>query len=501
MGVLTIKPEAAVAEQAPRYNPDIFAGCEITTDLEMDVPDDVFDLCEELEDAGAMALVVGGAARDLKYGDLVQQEVAPKDLDLEIYGMSQEVLESFLKAKFGKENVSEEGKSYRVFKVKVVGLAEPLDVSVPRTDKYVGPARTAVETTETPDATVREAAFRRDTTVNALAFRITTGELIDPYGGVSDIEAGILRMVSPETFPKDPLRALRIVQQAARTGMTVEAATMETCRDMVAEHAVDMVVEGAKSMRALSSERVADEFQKLLVKGRFPSYGIQIMRDMGLFEQHNGAGHPPWEALVPLAHNDEVWQKTLAAIDRTAAVTRREFEAGRLVETDDYTEFRDAVEEVQLAVLLAGLVRAGGTPRDFLDQLQANHFSTRVKELALISARALTEMADFWDEDLYYHAASLADELYARQKEGTLYAFSLAAEALFGDADAAEGFREYARERGILEKPPEPLVNGRFLVDLGFRGSAIGEALTQIRDAQLRGVLETPEDVKTFLKI
>jgi hypothetical protein len=44
------------------------------------------------------------------------------------------------------------------------------------------------------------------------------------------------------------------------------------------------------------------------------------------------------------------------------------------------------------------------------------------------------------------------------------------------------------------------LIDGRFLVGLGFRGPAIGEALTQIRDAQLRGVLKTPEDVKDFLE-
>ncbi len=75
-----------------------------------------------------------------------------------------------------------------------------------------------------------EAARRRDFTVNAILEDPLKGEIIDPFGGREDMEAGLLRAVAPETFVEDSLRVLRAAQFAARFDFDVEEKTIELCR-------------------------------------------------------------------------------------------------------------------------------------------------------------------------------------------------------------------------------------------------------------------------------
>ncbi|HEX7030479.1 MAG TPA: multifunctional CCA addition/repair protein [Gammaproteobacteria bacterium] len=94
-----------------------------------------------------------------------------------------------------------------------------------------------------PDVTLEQDLERRDLTINAIA-RDASGDLIDPFNGAADIEARILRHVSP-AFSEDPLRVLRVAKFAARfhhLGFRVAAETMELMREMSAGGELDHLV-------------------------------------------------------------------------------------------------------------------------------------------------------------------------------------------------------------------------------------------------------------------
>src|SRR5882672_8424324 len=91
-----------------------------------------------------------------------------------------------------------------------------------------------------PEVTLEQDLARRDLTINAIA-RDEKGNIIDPFHGVADLKAGILRHVSP-AFVEDPVRVLRVARFAARFGFTVAPETLELMREMVRNGEVDHLV-------------------------------------------------------------------------------------------------------------------------------------------------------------------------------------------------------------------------------------------------------------------
>ena len=109
-----------------------------------------------------------------------------------------------------------------------------------------------------PDISLEEDLIRRDLTVNAIA-KDEDGTLIDPYGGIADIEARILRHVS-DAFSEDPLRVLRVARFAARYhsyGFTIAPETWQLMQTMVAEG----------ELTTLTPERVWLEIEKTMADG------------------------------------------------------------------------------------------------------------------------------------------------------------------------------------------------------------------------------------------
>src|SRR4029453_872507 len=104
-----------------------------------------------------------------------------------------------------------------------------------RRERKTGPGYRGFVTEFSPDITLEEDLLRRDLTINAIAQR-PDGTLVDPYGGVKDLEARVLRHVSP-AFSEDPVRILRVARFAARfasLGFTVHDSTLALMRQMVA---------------------------------------------------------------------------------------------------------------------------------------------------------------------------------------------------------------------------------------------------------------------------
>ncbi|HUL40374.1 MAG TPA: multifunctional CCA addition/repair protein [Burkholderiales bacterium] len=119
-----------------------------------------------------------------------------------------------------------------------------------------------------PDVTLEDDLARRDLTINAIA-KDENGRTIDPYGGVKDLKAGVLRHVSP-AFAEDPVRILRVARFAARFGFQVAGETLELMRKMVQNGEVD----------ALIAERVWQELAKGLMETK-PSRMFEVLRQSG----------------------------------------------------------------------------------------------------------------------------------------------------------------------------------------------------------------------------
>lgn len=127
---------------------------------------------------------------------------------------------------------------------------------------------------ETSYGTIQQDAFRRDFTINALYYNISTGEIKDFNGhGIEDIKNHIIDTCGdPDIiFNEDPLRIMRAVRFAARLGYTISDRTVEGIK----KH--------AKRLSIISQERITDEFNKILETSR-PQYGISKLIDYGIID-------------------------------------------------------------------------------------------------------------------------------------------------------------------------------------------------------------------------
>jgi tRNA nucleotidyltransferase (CCA-adding enzyme) len=144
-----------------------------------------------------------------------------------------------------------------------------------RTERKTAKGYHGFEFVTAADVTLEDDLKRRDLTINAIA-EDKQGKLVDPYGGAADLEAKLLRHVSP-AFSEDPVRVLRAARFAARfapLGFTVAPETLALMRDMVESGEVD----------ALVPERVWQETLKALKASR-PSVYFEVLRECGALQK------------------------------------------------------------------------------------------------------------------------------------------------------------------------------------------------------------------------
>jgi len=194
---------------------------------------------------------VGGAVRDRLLGLPVQ------DRDYVVVGARPEEM-----AALGFRPV---GKDFPVF----LHPRTQAEYALARTERKTARGYKGFQVYATPDVTLEEDLRRRDLTVNAMA-EDAAGDIIDPHAGRADLEARILRHVSP-AFAEDPVRILRVARFAARfPEFAVAPETMELMRQMVRAGEVD----------ALVAERVWQEIGRGLMEQR-PSRLFQVLRQCG----------------------------------------------------------------------------------------------------------------------------------------------------------------------------------------------------------------------------
>jgi poly(A) polymerase len=150
---------------------------------------------------------------------------------------------------------------------------------------------------------------RRDFTINAMAVRLPSLEFVDPFDGLADLAAGVLRTpIEPEiSFSDDPLRMMRAARFASQLGVEVEATTLGAIERL------------ADRLGIVSAERVRDELTKLML-GADPRRGLAIMVDCRLADQVL----PELPALRLEAdehhHHKDVYDHTLTVVDQAIAL-------------------------------------------------------------------------------------------------------------------------------------------------------------------------------------
>jgi len=251
-------------------------------DKEM-VPDASFippDLAEILSRTPGLerAYVVGGAVRDACLGWPCE------DFDIEVFGVSFERLAAVL-SRWGRTDMV--GKSFGVLKLKTASGAV-YDFSLPRRDAKIAAGHKGFQVVFDPGVTLKEAAARRDFTVNALMFDPGKKEVIDFFEGISDLERRVLRHTT-DAFSEDPLRVLRGMQLAGRYNLAADLETIQLCRQIKSAYA------------ELAPERVRDEWIKWAVKSTVPSAGLKFL------EQTEWIEHYPELARLRQTPQDPEW--------------------------------------------------------------------------------------------------------------------------------------------------------------------------------------------------
>ena len=250
-------------------------------------------IAEKVAGAGGRAYCVGGFVRDKIMGR------ENEDVDIEVHGISPDVLKEILG---GLGTPLSFGQSFGIYTLAGSGV----DVAMPRREKKTGTKHTDFEVDIDPFIGTKDAAKRRDFTINALMEDILTGEIIDHFGGLADIEAGVIRHVDDESFAEDPLRVLRAAMFAARFGFAVAPETTELCRGM--------------DLSGLSKERVEGELKKALLGSEKPSVFFETLREMDQLD----AWFPELKSLIgveqdPVYHPEgDVWTHTMEVTDRAA---------------------------------------------------------------------------------------------------------------------------------------------------------------------------------------
>lgn len=229
----------------------IFPGVEV---IALDVPHPVLEICQILTASRFQAFVVGGAVRDSILGRPVN------DWDVATDALPDETMSVF-------EHTVPTGLKYGT--VTVIQQGMQVEVTTFRRDGPYGDLRHPAYVEFVPS--IVEDLARRDFTMNALALDPLSGRLVDPFGGLNDIDRTLIRTVGPpaERFGEDALRMMRAVRFRAELGFTLDADLVDAIRP--------------DRLGRVSIERVRDEFSSIAVAPRVSS-AVRMLKETGLLK-------------------------------------------------------------------------------------------------------------------------------------------------------------------------------------------------------------------------
>ena len=422
---------------------------------------------------GGRVYYVGGLVRDsILYG-----QDAGGDVDIEVHGVEPQALWNIL-TEVG--TPLQYGSSFGIYGIS----GSDIDIAIPRKEHATGRGHRDFEIFVDPYIGPDNAARRRDFTVNALMQDVLTGEILDPYGGLKDIKARVLRCVDPASFVEDPLRVLRCARFAAALDFAVDPDTVKLCASM--------------DIRPLTKERVEGELKKVLTGTEKPSVFFRVLRQMEQLE--------PWFPEVkqligleqdPVYHPEgDVWTHTMEVLDRAAALrdkAEQPYAFMMLALTHDFgkivsTEFVNGRIHAY-GHETAGLPIIEGFLRRFTEETAVISYVLNMAELHMKpNMMAFSKSAVKTTNKLFDSAASAQDLILMARADHPVQSGDT---PFTGDVDfLTERLRVYQ------ETMAKPYVMGRDLIEAGLKPSEnFGELLEYAHKLRLAGI-----DKETALK-
>ncbi|EPL0661083.1 TPA: multifunctional CCA addition/repair protein [Proteus mirabilis] len=396
--------------------------------------------------------LVGGAVRD----QLLNLPV--KDRDWVVVGATPETLLQ--------QGYQQVGKDFPVF----LHPDTHEEYALARTERKSGSGYTGFTCYAAPDVTLEDDLQRRDLTINAIAYS-AKGEYIDPYHGIDDIHAKLLRHVS-DAFSEDPLRVLRVARFAARfapLGFTIAPETMSLMQEMT----------NSGELNALTAERVWKETEKAL-HSQAPQVYFEILHQCGalkiLFPEINALFGVP----AP-----KKWHPEIDTGIHTMMVLAM---ASRL--TDDIA--------VRFSALCHDLGK-GVTPVEnwphhhghgpagvpLVEALcQRYRIPNQIRDLAKLAAKYHDHLHRI-EKMRPSKIIRLFDAIDAWRKPERIDQLAIISEA---DARGRQGAENLPYPQGIFFRQAFKIANQvdvKSIVSLGLKGSAIREALTKQREVAI----------------
>jgi tRNA nucleotidyltransferase (CCA-adding enzyme) len=434
------------------------------------------------------AYLVGGCVRDALLGHL------GKDFDVEVFGVGYDRLVQAL-SRWGRTDLV--GRSFGVVKL-TTGSEHTYDFTVPRKDSKIAPGHKGFEIEFDPSITPKDAASRRDFTINSIMFDPSTGEFLDYFGGKADLEKRILRHTS-EAFTEDPLRVLRGMQFIARFNLKAEPETLKLCREISHHHG------------QLAPERVREEWFKWAAKSTMPSAGLNFLQATEWIDHYpelkaciNTPQEPEWHP------EGDVFIHTCHCCDAMVGLP----------------QWQDADEQSRIAYMLAILAHDFGKPQttrremkdgamrwtspghDELGGELARTFMERINVPLAIQERVVPLVRAH-----LFHFNALTDR-GVRRLAKRLEPENIEGLALLMTADSmgrpprppavpenVTRLLEKAHELEVRKSPPRPILMGRHLIELGMKpGTEFGQILHHAYDAQLEGTFKDLAGALEWLK-
>ncbi len=320
------------------------------------IPEPVLGIVTALRERGHRAWVVGGCLRDLLMG----REMS--DWDVATTAVPGEVTRTF-------RRVIPTGIEHGTVSVMMHGV--PYEVTTLRGEGAYSDGRRPDEVFFVED--IEEDLARRDFTINALAYDPVDDRIVDPFGGIDDMERGVIRAVGDpvERFTEDGLRVLRGARFVATLEFELDPSTKEA------------IPKALSTYEKVSHERVRDEWMKTM-KARRPSRAFEVMRDTGILGvtlpellDQVGCEQNRWHAY-------DVWTHTMECVDaapsdallRVAALLHdvgKPRTRERSEKTGDYTFYHHERVGADMASHWLKRYRFSNTERDEITHLVRNH--------------------------------------------------------------------------------------------------------------------------------
>lgn len=448
---------------------------------------------------GGNVYAVGGYVRDLVMG-LPSEEV---DI-LVVHNDVEEIIRRV--SPFGKVDLV--GKSFGIIKFTI--NHKTYDIALPRKDAprlAASPGRGHKDflISADPNLPLEKDLERRDFRCNSMAIRLKDGLLIDPFGGLDDIQARRLRLTNPLAFPEDPLRVLRAARFASVLRFSVDPAIYEIAREI--------------NLQALSVERINDEVFKILLLSRRPSRGLEELFRLGVLRQlfpelsrltlaiQDSIFHPEKDRF---GHHT-VWHHTILTVDQAKSIA----------------ESVNLPPEKKLCLLLASLYHDAGKPATTQWEFKKGRMVITNNGHDLLSEKITKKvLARFrifsWNGynlrkmvPILIRTHHRLSELWQNRSAVTKKAFNrLAAETegeiellVYLDAADRAGRKERLvrkldrqaqwllkkfKDLQVSRETIKPIIMGRDLIPMGVApGPEMGRILRQLYELQLDGAFET----------